>query len=91
MPVNYSPHVEIDQRCFKCPAVLICLAGVFGAVMQKCDYCQRQMLMVSFHDVKLNTYMDRAIIVKCDKYKRIEGVLCARCIEKRSKKRQRLP
>lgn len=91
MPVNYAPPLEIDERCFKCPAVLICLSGVFGVVMQKCDYCKRRMLSVSFHDIRRNTYTDTVIIVKCDKYKHVEGVLCERCNQRQKKKGRRLP
>lgn len=74
---------KMDQHCFKCPAVLVCLLGVFDPELRKCIYCQRQNLVVTVRNSGMHKIADeKEIPVTCNKYKHIKETACDRCFER---------
>ncbi len=78
-------NFQMDQRCLKCPAVLVCLTSIFDITLLKCDKCKRKMLSVIRHDRV--SYAEEIIFVTCDRYECMKGNLCEKCSRKVSNTR----
>ncbi len=81
----HKTRKPMDIKCWKCRAALVCISQAFVVTLERCDRCKRKTLVVAALAEKDPHYFEASLIVDCNKYSHVEGVLCANCAKRKER------